>query len=467
MNQDPLVQMKLDFIADASEKVEKLSQSLAAFDPDNQVAGASVDLLFRTAHSLKGTAGMFELGRVSGIAAAIENVLELVRSGTLMMDSRVAGLLLDAFDEISVLFANARGQGTEDHAAEIIVKIERFVSSISGAGRTGESDVVQPRWVPTLGPRQITTDRVASQLSRQEGAALRKHIEEGHRIFLIEFPDGESGLHGDEVILRRMHALGEIVAVLSPSGAPGAVDTVDAATDLATADDAAGPEAASPQMALVFALKRSEQDFRDIVGDSKATVSELLPQTGEAGAADLPATSDDGGEGPEPGDRPDPKVPEARLDVKVGIDVLDSIMNTISELYSIRVGLNGVADRLPRTNETRRLRDDLLKLSLLINKRVSALEQTITGVRLVPMAMLFERYRGEVRRLAKSLGKSVGLAFEGEATLVDRALLERLYDPCYKKRNRPWHRDGRREDGDGQRFTGYGAGQGGAGIESH
>lgn len=429
MNQDPLVQMKLDFIADASEKVEKLSQSLATFDPDDPAAGAGVGLLFRTAHSLKGTAGMFGLGRVSELAASIESVLEIVRSGTLTMDSRVAGLLLDAFDEISVLFANARGQGTEDHAAEIIAKIEGFVGSISGAGRTGKSDVDQPRWAPTVGPRQIPTDRVASQLGRHEKAALHKHIEEGRRIFLIEFPDGKSGLHGDEVILRRMQALGEIITVLSPSGTPGTVDAAVAAANLDTADGGAGPEAANPQMALVFALKRSEQDLREIVSDSKATISELLPQTGEAGATDLPAASDDGREGLEPGERRDRNLPEARLDVKIGIDVLDSIMNTISELYSVRVGLNGVADRLPRNNETRRLRDDLLKISLLINKRVSALEQTITEVRLVPMAMLFERYRGEVRRLAKGLGKSVGLAFEGEATLVDRALLERLYDP--------------------------------------
>jgi two-component system chemotaxis sensor kinase CheA len=35
----------------------------------------------------------------------------------------------------------------------------------------------------------------------------------------------------------------------------------------------------------------------------------------------------------------------------------------------------------------------------------------------------------EVRRLAKSLGKRVGLGFEGESTLVDRVLLERLHDP--------------------------------------
>jgi two-component system chemotaxis sensor kinase CheA len=43
--------------------------------------------------------------------------------------------------------------------------------------------------------------------------------------------------------------------------------------------------------------------------------------------------------------------------------------------------------------------------------------------------MLFERYRGEVRRLARHRGKSLKLAFEGESTQVDRALLQRLHDP--------------------------------------
>ncbi len=312
MNQDPLVQMRLDFIADAADKVEKISQRLAAFDAERPIQRAEVDQIFRTAHSLKGTAGMFELDEVSKVATSVENVLELIRSETLVMNSEVASLLLDAFDEISVLFAGAKGEDVQDHADSIIERIDGFLVSITTRpDRDGTSD--------TTSPSKISADGVVSRPSRQEAVSLRPHT-----------------VHG----------------------APGE-----------------SPRESKPG-------QESEQSPR-----------------------------------------------EARLSVKVEIGVLDSIMNTISELYSVRVGLAGIAERLPGTDETRRLRDDLLKLNLVIKKRVSDLEQTITSARLVPMSMLFDRYRGEVRRLARSLGKSISLAFDGEATLVDRALLERLYDP--------------------------------------
>jgi two-component system chemotaxis sensor kinase CheA len=117
------------------------------------------------------------------------------------------------------------------------------------------------------------------------------------------------------------------------------------------------------------------------------------------------------------------------LTVKVDIRTLDAVMNTLSELYSVRLGLLGVAKRVPSTTETRRIRDDLLKLGLLLNKRVVELEQSIIDARLEPISILFDRYRGEVRRLAKRSGKEVRLEFQGEATRVDRAMLSRLYDP--------------------------------------
>jgi two-component system chemotaxis sensor kinase CheA len=316
MNRDPLVQMRLDFITDAADKVEKISRRLAAFDPERPIQRTEVDQIFRTAHSLKGTAGMFELDEVSKVAASVENVLELIRSKSLMMNSEVAGLLLDAFDEISVLFTGAEGDDVQEHAGSIIDRIDRFLTSITSDPDRGSISKTAP-------VSEVSADEAFSGPGRPEAASLPRRIEQG---------------------------------------APGEPD--------------------------------------EGRGESKP--------------------------GPE-SDESSPR--EARLSVKVEIGVLDSIMNTISELYSARVGLAGIAERLPSTDETRRLRDDLLKLSLLIKKRVSDLEQTITGVRLVPMSMLFDRYRREVRRLARSLGKSISLAFDGEATLVDRALLERLYDP--------------------------------------
>lgn len=117
------------------------------------------------------------------------------------------------------------------------------------------------------------------------------------------------------------------------------------------------------------------------------------------------------------------------LSVKVDIALLDSIMNTVSELFSVKVALAATTRRLPRESATRRLADELLKVSLMLDKRLLELQSSVIDARLVPVSILFHRYRAEVRRLARLAGKDVELSFEGESTRIDRAVLDRLYDP--------------------------------------
>jgi two-component system chemotaxis sensor kinase CheA len=125
-------------------------------------------------------------------------------------------------------------------------------------------------------------------------------------------------------------------------------------------------------------------------------------------------------------------VPEAgpvALSVKVDIALLDSIINTVSELFSAKLALAAIAKRLPRQSATRKIADDLLKASLQLDKRLQELQSSVIDARLVPVSILFYRFRAEVRRLARLAGKDVELVCEGESTRIDRAVLDRLHDP--------------------------------------
>jgi hypothetical protein len=95
----------------------------------------------------------------------------------------------------------------------------------------------------------------------------------------------------------------------------------------------------------------------------------------------------------------------------------------------VRFKLAEVAKGLAAGITGRKERDELLKLGLLLTRRITEIETNIMEARLVPVSMLFERYTGEIRRLARKQGKNVELAFEGEGTRIDRALLEEIYDP--------------------------------------
>ena len=278
MSDQSIEQMKLDFVTDASESIDRLSQKLAGLERSGQDPKHLIDTLFRTAHSLRGTAGMFGLGEASRAAGLFENLLEAVRSGNVEVDTEVVDLLVEALDHLAVLL---RGDDSED-----------------GAGGTLKALSVEARIQGLL-------------------AAPRK------------------------------------------ARAAGAETTVALATVVEKALDG----------------------------------------------------------------KP------VSLSVKVDLPLLDSIMNSVSELFSARLALSGIAGRLPRSSATRKLRDDLLKVSMLLSKRMLDLQASVVEARLVPVSMLYDHFNGEVRRLARQAGKNIDLVCEGETTRIDRALLDNLYNP--------------------------------------
>lgn len=73
---------------------------------------------------------------------------------------------------------------------------------------------------------------------------------------------------------------------------------------------------------------------------------------------------------------------------------------------------------------------EVVKISNEASRRVSQdLHDLVMAIRLVEIGETLRLFRRPVRDLARTLGRDVELLFEGEETLVDKALAERLVDP--------------------------------------
>jgi len=409
MTDDPIARMREEFIADASERVDKLYRILASLGPAQQPTRDEIDQLFRAAHSLKGTAAMFDLAPVSRVAASVENILETVRSGTGDLRPDIADLLLEAFDEMLMIFRSARGEDVALRTDDVVAKIDALIVPADQAAAGG------PREEKSEGRQDqgqfFYMPGILEQLAPAEAEVLRELTEKGRAIYRITLHRGSVRIpETEEAAIRRLQESGEVISMIPEPASDGT---------------------GGYSLTIVYALKGPHEKIDEFSGEFGAEIERLgSPNLFRRHPADRAEA------GPESGGRQVRVNRDAKrqavgsaLTVKVDIRTLDSVMNTLSELYSVRLGLLGVAKRVPSTTETRRIRDDLLKLSLLLNKRVVQLEESIIDARLEPVSILFDRYRGEVRRLARSAGKNVELKFEGEATRVDRAMLSMLYDP--------------------------------------
>lgn len=119
MNED--LELLLEFVVESRESLDALDSELVALEtnPSNAEALGSV---FRTMHSIKGTAGFFGLQKLESVAHAGENLLAALRNGTIALERvRTTCMLavVDAICAILDLLESTAGEGDED--LEILV----------------------------------------------------------------------------------------------------------------------------------------------------------------------------------------------------------------------------------------------------------------------------------------------------------------------------------------------------------
>jgi two-component system chemotaxis sensor kinase CheA len=117
---------------------------------------------------------------------------------------------------------------------------------------------------------------------------------------------------------------------------------------------------------------------------------------------------------------PGHSAPEATL--RVDTRRLDTLVNLAGELVLAR---NRLLRLRPAGTRDPALDKAIANLDLI----TTDLQTSVMGMRMQPVRKLFSRFPKLVRELARGLGKQVDLALSGEATELDKSLVEALADP--------------------------------------
>jgi two-component system, chemotaxis family, sensor kinase CheA len=106
---DEIVQ---EFLVESRENLDQLDRELVALegDPRNTARLASV---FRTVHTIKGTAGFFQYGKLESVAHVGENLLSRLRDGVIVLESVRTTALLRMVDAIRELLGQIEATENE------------------------------------------------------------------------------------------------------------------------------------------------------------------------------------------------------------------------------------------------------------------------------------------------------------------------------------------------------------------
>lgn len=124
----------LRFIDEAQEHLERLNQGLVSLE-QNQAHGEDINALFRSAHTIKGSARMLKLSPINELAHAIEDLLSVLRSGERPFDPALGLLLHEGVDALTGLvdtLAQTRdAQAIPANPPELLAKLRAAVSAPS------------------------------------------------------------------------------------------------------------------------------------------------------------------------------------------------------------------------------------------------------------------------------------------------------------------------------------------------
>jgi len=433
------------FISEAREQVAAIEQWLLELEADPNDRD-HLDALFRSAHTIKGSAGLFGLETLVDFTHHIETLLDHLRDGQLQLDAGLSSLLLACNDQILALVDEAGG-GTQDdiehqtRRQDLVQRLQAAMAPLQTQAplpTPGHPDQQPPPTEKQASGRWFLTARFGTECFRNGMDPLSILSYLGTRCDIVavasdrgmvpglEQLDPESCHYGIELALQAQDPQAAIDDAFSfaredcalhliPPEAPTSrfIELLDECTDQPRLGQLLVSVGAITDAQLLQGLK-AQADVRAGQADHPGPrIGEILQaQTGLATEVLDAAVKKQ--------QRPRDPADDQRY-LRVHADRLDAVINLLGELVIAAAGAELVA---------RQTRNSAL---IEANQQVGALIEEIRNgtlqLRMVPIGETFSRFRRVVRDTAAELGKDVALEIAGGDTELDKSMVEKIADP--------------------------------------
>lgn len=405
--------LRATFFEECEDLLTRMSDGLGRMaDPSEAPDIETVHGVFRAVHSIKGGAGAFGLTSLVSFAHAFETVLDLMRSGKLAIGPAVMPALLRASDVLSDLIACAQeGRADPPQMQPLLHELDILADArpSSDAGGPAEEEVFD------FQPVQIDI------LSAAEPVAETAPPQKRFVINLAPSADLYAKGHEPAALLRSLGRLGDMRLEADIGAIPQLADMSAAQphlrwrVELSTAVPRDEIDAVFDFVGDLaeISIIEVQEDVPPVVappliGDAPSGVTEAVPLAPMA----LPAA--------EAGSN---VVPFAAT-IRVNLDRVDRLINQIGELVIMEAMLSQAVSSAG-------LRDDSDFATSLdaIKQLASSIQESVMSIRAQPVKPVFQRMQRIVREASDATGKQVHLQMQGEATEVDKTVIERLVDP--------------------------------------
>lgn len=444
MNLDDALQT---FIAESRELLESMEDNLLQIEqsPDD---GEIINAIFRSAHTIKGSAGLFGLDYIVNFTHVAESVLDRLRNHEIGLDSDLVALLLSTGDHISSLIDHAVAGGgalsdeVEDIGKSLIKLLNVYLETTPQVASTENTAVTQHEMpYTTEGGGQVETD--LWHISLRFGPDLLRN--------------GMDPLS----FVRYLGTLGKIHHIVTLTDRIPAYQDMDPETCYLGFEINLSSDADKATLENVFDFIKEDSLIRILPPRSKISeylqlindlpeedlkIGEMLVRSGTLTQSELNAALQSQNQ-EDTEKRPigevlvesqlvqqpvmqaaldkqkqvkDNKNAEANL-IRVDADKLDGLINLVGELIISVAGTQMIARHSGMT--------DLLEATATISRLVEEVRDNALSLRMVQIGATFNRFQRVVRDVSKELGKDIQLVISGAETELDKTVVEKIGDP--------------------------------------
>lgn len=431
------------FLSEANEIVEGLENDLVLLE-DNKSDEDLLNKIFRSAHTLKSSAGTVGFTTMSELNHVAENLLEKVRSGKLDVTPTMITVLLEFLDTVKIMLQNIiDGKGEADG----VNNIESLKAKIKAIADGNEIDAsVQAPTTSSASPTVKKEASTSTQAQAIEEPEKKEESSSGSNVFHISmsfkatiFDNGIDPL----MFLNDLRDIGTISNLkIDSSNVPPISALEDPYTCYTQFSLDISTNSTLEQVQNIFLFVIDDNDIN--ISDAKVSVqkedkietqteTQVAEETKEEKTIEETKSQEETKEEIKT-EQAKPQTPAAKSQASSSVKVqapstvrvdtrkLDSLMNLIGELVIAQ-------SRIMQLTQSLDIDNGLKEAVSSMDRTSRQIQEEVMNIRMMPVGPIFNQFHRYVRDLNLELNKEVKLVLKGETTEIDKNMLEQLSDP--------------------------------------
>lgn len=431
------------FLSEANEIVEGLENDLVLLE-DNKSDEDLLNKIFRSAHTLKSSAGTVGFTTMSELNHVAENLLEKVRSGKLDVTPTMITVLLEFLDTVKIMLQNIiDGKGEADG----VNNIESLKAKIKAIADGNEIDAsVQTPTTSSAAPTVKKETSTSTQAQAIEEPEKKEESSSGSNVFHISmsfkatiFDNGIDPL----MFLNDLRDIGTISNLkIDSSNVPPISALEDPYTCYTQFSLDISTNSTLEQVQNIFLFVIDDNDIN--ISDAKVSVqkedkiesqteTQVAEETKEEKSIEETKSQEETKEEIKT-EQAKPQTSAAKSQASSSVKVqapstvrvdtrkLDSLMNLIGELVIAQ-------SRIMQLTQSLDIDNGLKEAVSSMDRTSRQIQEEVMNIRMMPVGPIFNQFHRYVRDLNLELNKEVKLVLKGETTEIDKNMLEQLSDP--------------------------------------